>query len=77
MNEGQEPAQPLEYQHDWLIPPKWNLYRRFGSTSGGLRCRRSSMTMRARLRLLRSRYKVKCDRTSGSTLNKGGITNGK
>ena len=36
MNEGQEPAQPLEYRHGWIIPPEWDLYRRFGSTSGSL-----------------------------------------
>ena len=23
MNEGQEPTQPLEYWHDWLILPEW------------------------------------------------------
>ena len=23
MNEGQEPAQPLEYRHGWIIPPEW------------------------------------------------------
>ena len=23
MNEGQEPPQPLEYRHGWLIPPEW------------------------------------------------------